>query len=116
LTPALSALVISSNYVALTGVIIALGLTTVLALERRFDPRAVAIYPFALMALMFSAARWTEISGFGRTLSPLLLLLATVGLSDRSPRFAAPLIATAAPLIASRGIFLLNLVPSMVRP
>jgi hypothetical protein len=116
LNPGLGALVIFAGYVALAGVLAALALAALLAAARRLDPRAIAIYLFALMTIMLSARLWSETTDFGRTMSPLVLLLATISLSDAIPAFAVPLIAIAAPLAASRGIFLLNLVPAMVRP
>ena len=65
------------DYVALAGVALMLGHAARLALKRRWDARAVAIYVFAV-AITFIGSRsvWDDAYGYGRVITPLMILLA----------------------------------------
>jgi hypothetical protein len=76
--PRLQALAaIELDYVALAGVALMLGHAAWLAWERRWNSRSAAIYTFAL-AIVFLGSRsvWDDAFGFGRVLTPLMVLLA----------------------------------------
>ncbi len=70
-----SATAVLLDYAALLGVAIAMILAIRLAYQRRWDPRACAIYALA-GALLFVRSRsvWEDVYAFGRVFSPLLLL------------------------------------------
>jgi hypothetical protein len=74
------------DYVALAGVALMLGHAVWLAWARRWNARAVAIYIFAA-AIIFIGSRsvWEDAFGFGRVVTPLMILLA---LDDARPRMA----------------------------
>ena len=81
------------DYVALGGVLLAVVLAGRLAWRREWGPIQAAIYAFALLAIfLISPGAWTEIYAFGRTLSPLLVLLALFGLSKRNWICCLPLL------------------------
>jgi len=65
------------DYVALAGVALMLGHAARLALKRRWDARAAAIYVFAI-AIIFIGSRsvWDDAFGYGRVITPLMILLA----------------------------------------
>lgn len=80
------------DYVALLGIAAAVALALWMIWRREFGPVAMAVYAFALLALFLnSPGAWTEIYAFGRTLSPLLILLGLYGISKRSWICIAPL-------------------------
>jgi hypothetical protein len=74
------------DYVALLGVALMLGHAAWLAWVRRWDARAAAIYVFAA-AIVFLGSRsvWEDAFGFGRVVTPLMVLLAV---EDARPRLA----------------------------
>jgi hypothetical protein len=74
------------DYVALAGVALMLGHAVWQAWARRWNARAAAIYVFAA-ALVFIGSRsvWEDAFGFGRVVTPLMILLA---LDDARPRMA----------------------------
>jgi hypothetical protein len=65
------------DYVALAGVALVLGHAMWLAWNRRWNARAAAIYVFA-SAIIFIGSRsvWDDAFGFGRVITPLMVLLA----------------------------------------
>lgn len=72
-----SAVAVSFDYVALAGFLIALAVTLKFAFERRWNPRASAIYLLAASAaLLGNPVSWTSAYSFGRGLTPFFLLLA----------------------------------------
>jgi hypothetical protein len=121
LSPGLRSVAIVCDYLALSGVILALALSVRLAFEGARDPRALAIYLFALLAVLLAdQGVWRELIAYGRAFTPLLLFLATVGFEDRRVAsgilFALPITIVTLPLLGARAVFLLHLAPSMVRP
>ena len=74
------------DYVALAGVALMLGHAVLLAWERRWNARAAAIYLFAAaIAFIGSRSVWEDAFGYGRVVTPLLVLLAA---EDSRPRLA----------------------------
>ena len=72
------------DYAALVGIILAVALAIRMAWRREFGPVECSIYVFTLFAAFIdSPGAWTEVYAFGRTLSPLLILLALYGLPKR---------------------------------
>lgn len=85
------------DYASLAGVAIALIIAARLALRKRWDARACAIYALAL-AIVFLRSRsvWEEVYAFGRVFSPFLLLI-TLDELPASPILALiPLVLTGA--------------------
>jgi hypothetical protein len=74
------------DYIALAGVALMLGHALWLAWARRWNARAAAIYVFAA-AVIFIGSRsvWEDAFGFGRVVTPLMVLLAV---EDARPRLA----------------------------
>jgi hypothetical protein len=74
------------DYVALAGVALLLGHAAWLAWTHRWNARAAAIYVFAA-AIVFIGSRsvWEDAFGYGRVLTPLMVLLAA---EDPRPRVA----------------------------
>ena len=74
------------DYVALAGVALMLGHAAWLAWARRWNARAAAIYVFAA-AIVFLGSRsvWEDAFGYGRVVTPLMVLLAA---EDTRPRLA----------------------------
>ncbi|HEY2663539.1 MAG TPA: hypothetical protein VGI47_04315 [Candidatus Binataceae bacterium] len=121
LSPSLSSVAIVCDYLALTGVVLALVLSMRLAFAGARDPRAFAIYLFALLTILLAdQGVWVELIAYGRALTPLFLFLASIGFEDRRVAakvwFALPITVVTLPLLGARAVFLLNLAPSMVRP
>jgi hypothetical protein len=80
------------DYLALLGIWGALVLAVRLALKRRFGTLEASIYAFAFALLWLGKADiWAGAYEFGRTMSPLLVLVALVGIRDRDPWALAPL-------------------------
>jgi hypothetical protein len=81
------------DYAALAGIVVAIALAIQMAWRRERGPVEIGVYCFALLAIfLISPGAWTEVYAFGRTLSPLLLLLGLVGLSKRNWIYALPLL------------------------
>jgi hypothetical protein len=76
--PALkSAIATGCDYLALAGVVVTLVLAARMALQRRWDGFAAAIYGLAAAAVFIqSRSVWEDANAFGRVLTPLLLLTA----------------------------------------
>jgi len=74
------------DYVALAGVALMWGHAAWLAWTRRWNARAAAIYVFAV-AIVFIGSRsvWEDAFGYGRVVTPLMVLLAA---EDPQPRLA----------------------------
>jgi peptidoglycan/LPS O-acetylase OafA/YrhL len=73
-----------TDYVALGGILAALVLVAQNAALRQASPINLALYGFGLFAVfLFMPDAWTETYAFGRTLTPLLLLLLLVAISRR---------------------------------
>lgn len=74
------------DYVALMGVALMLGHAAWLAWARRWNARAAAIYVFAAAILFIgSQSVWEDAFGYGRVVTPLMVLLAV---EDARPRLA----------------------------
>lgn len=74
------------DYVALLGVLLLLGHAALLAWARRWNARSAAIYVFAAaVAFIGSRSVWEDAFGFGRVVTPLMVLLAV---EDARPRLA----------------------------
>jgi len=81
------------DYVALVGIATAVALALWILWRREWGPVAMCAYAFALLAVVLnSPGAWTEIYAFGRTLSPLLILLGLFGISKRNWIYLAPLV------------------------
>jgi hypothetical protein len=72
------------DYVALAGVALMLGHAILLAWRRRWNARVAVIYVFAA-AIVFIGSRsvWEDAFGYGRVVTPLLVLLAAEGSHPR---------------------------------
>jgi hypothetical protein len=81
------------DYAALAGIVIAVALAVRMAWRRERGPIEIGVYLFAFLAMfLISPGAWTEVYAFGRTLSPLLLLLGLVGITKRNWIYALPLL------------------------
>jgi hypothetical protein len=81
------------DYAALIGVWAGLLLTAWLAVRRRGGTVEYCLYSFAFFALWLGKEDiWYGAYEFGRTMSPLLLLLLLIALKDRRPLYALPLV------------------------
>jgi hypothetical protein len=81
-----------TDYLALGGILLALVLIARNAALRRVGQIDLALYGFGLLAASFSRPDlWAEPYGFGRTLTPLLLLLALSSLSKHRWLYALPI-------------------------
>ena len=70
------------DLLALAGIAAAVGWAFYRARQRAWSPVIIGVYLFALLTIALSApAAWEEVSGFGRALTPLVLLAALDGLS-----------------------------------
>jgi hypothetical protein len=70
-------LCVALDYLALIGIALAMWQAFQLARSRRTTPSAIAVYGYALIAVFVKNPDvWADVYGFGRTLGPLLLLLA----------------------------------------
>jgi len=82
----------ATDYLALLGIWIALILAARLAVKRRFGLVEACIFAFAFASLWLGKADiWAGAYEFGRTMSPLLILLAMIGVRDRNKWFLLPL-------------------------
>jgi hypothetical protein len=80
------------DYAALIGIVVAVALAARLASQRASGPVECCIYVFTIFAaFIFSPGAWTEVYAFGRTLTPLLLLLALYGLPKRNWSYVLPI-------------------------
>ena len=80
------------DYAALAGILVAVALAVRMAWRREWGPAEACVYLFALLAIfLYAPAGWEEVYAFGRTLSPLLVLLGLVALARRSWAYALPL-------------------------
>ncbi len=80
------------DFISLAGIVLVLIISARLALARRWNAPAAAIYSLAI-AIVFLGSRdvWEDAYNFGRVLSPLLLLTFVELWRDRLPRpFLAP--------------------------
>ncbi len=79
-----AALCVALDYLALAGMALAIWQAIELARSHRATPVAIAIYGYALIAVFVrNPDAWADVYGFGRTLGPLLLLLALERLAAR---------------------------------
>lgn len=79
-----SAVALAFDYVALAGIAITVALAARMALARRWDAVAAAIYALALAAIFVdSRGMWEDANAFGRVLTPLLLLASIDSLRTR---------------------------------
>jgi len=84
-TPAVQWAVMLFDYVALLFVGLAIFIAIRMAWKRQAGPTEICLYFYTLMAIFLSFQdAWTEVYGFGRILSPLLVLLALTGLARRN--------------------------------
>ena len=80
------------DYAALAGIVVGVALAVRMAWRREWAPLDACIYLFALLAVfLYAPAGWEEVYAFGRTLSPLVVLLACKGLAQRQWNFFLPL-------------------------
>jgi len=79
-----AALCVALDYLALIGIGVAIWQAIELARSRRTTPVAIAIYGYALITVFVENPDvWADVYGFGRTLAPLLLLLALERFASR---------------------------------
>lgn len=89
--PGLSGLLVLLDFLALAGVALAIGLSLWRVRERHIATVSAAL--FALLALGVSNADvWADVYGFGRTMSPVLLLTAIGALQGGSRWLAMPML------------------------
>ena len=89
------ALAAGLDYLALLGVWAAIILAAYLALKRKSGLIEYCIYGFAFAAVWLSKADiWTGAYEFGRTLSPLMILLGLISVRERIWWFLLPLVCT----------------------
>ncbi len=89
------ALAAAFDYLALAGIWIALALALRLALRRRFGLIESCIYSFALGAVWLGKADiWAGAYEFGRTMSPLIILLGMLAIRERDRLLLLPLVCT----------------------
>ncbi len=87
------ALAAAFDYLALIGVWIALLLTARQVVRRSFDLTTFCLFFFSLGALCLGKEDiWAGAYEFGRTMSPLLILLGLLAVRERKPYFLLPLI------------------------
>jgi len=80
------------DYIALAGILLAVALAVRMALRREWGATEATTYAFALLAIfLYSPGAWTEVYAFGRTLSPLLLLVGLGAFAKRNWLYALPL-------------------------
>ncbi|HEX6897463.1 MAG TPA: hypothetical protein VF146_19425 [Bryobacteraceae bacterium] len=80
------------DYLALAGIVVAIGLAVRMAFGREWGPLELSVYGFALLAMfLLSPGAWTEVYAFGRTLTPLLLFAGLRALVNRNWVYALPL-------------------------
>jgi hypothetical protein len=90
-SPGILMLAYALDLLALAGVVVALVWALGKGLRRAVGAVPIAIYLFALLAMVLAPGdAWSDVASFGRTLTPLLLLCALDGLSERRrwPTFA----------------------------
>jgi hypothetical protein len=81
-----------TDYVALAGCLIAVVLVARNAVLRQASRIDLALYGFGLLAaFLFLPDAWTDSYGFGRTLTPLLLLFLLISISKRKWLPALPI-------------------------
>jgi hypothetical protein len=89
------------DHVALLGIWLALFLGFRLLRQRKWSPLEFSIGAFLLLALLLANfPTWGEAYSFGRYFSPLLALLAMIGLAERRVSFALPLCLVALRVVA----------------
>jgi hypothetical protein len=88
---AVAALAAVLDYLALVGMWIALALTVRWALKRRFGPLESCIYAFAFGAVWLgNQPIWAGAYEFGRTMSPLFILLGLLAIRENRRASAVP--------------------------
>ena len=91
--PAIEDTLIVFDYVALFFVVLAIALSLRVAWKRELGALEICLYLYTLMAIFLSFQdAWTEVYGFGRILSPLLVLLGLYGLARRNWIAVAPVL------------------------
>ncbi len=99
LPSAVAALCVALDYLALLGIALAIWQAVELARDHRTTPVAIAIYGYGLIAVFVKNPDvWADVYGFGRTLGPLLLLLALERFATRpqtAPAVGATFLPTA---------------------
>ena len=105
LPPLVAGVATGLDLIALSGIAAILGWAAFRASHRVWDPVAVAVYAFAVMAVfLYHREIWMDVYAFGRTLTPLLLLAAIDGLRTGT---VIPLLA----ILAVDGRILLQFAP-----
>jgi hypothetical protein len=80
------------DYLAIVGIWVALTLVVLLAAQKAFGPLESSIYCFAFAIIWLGKADvWAGAYEFGRTTSPLLILLGLVGIRRRQWWYLLPL-------------------------
>lgn len=91
--PAIEDALIIFDYVALLFVVLSIALALRMAWKRELGALEICLYLYTLMAIFLSFQdAWTEVYGFGRILSPLLVLLGLYGLAYRKWIAVAPVL------------------------
>jgi hypothetical protein len=84
--------VVAADYLALAGVLLAVGLALIWFARGPRDPLRIAAALFAMLALLLDInAQWQTIYNFGRYYTPMLLCLSGVAAGTRNPWVLVPL-------------------------
>ena len=82
------------DYLAVLGVWLAIALVLYLLWKQRSEPIVVTLVTFTVaISFVANSKVWAEAYAFGRLVSPILVLLAMIGLSERRWLFFVPLLA-----------------------
>ncbi|HEV2178173.1 MAG TPA: hypothetical protein VGW33_13380 [Terriglobia bacterium] len=113
---AANALLYALDYLALGGVVAALVWAFRLAYQRVWNPVAVAIYLFAALTIALGPGDpWVEVLAFGRSLTPLFLLIALEGLPAGQVTAALPIAAMDPRIVLEMGRQVFNVVHGILR-
>ena len=83
---------VAADYLALAGVLLAIGLALIWFARNPRDPQRIAAALFAIMALLVDInAQWQTVYNFGRYYTPMLLCLSGVAAGTRNPWVLVPL-------------------------
>jgi hypothetical protein len=83
----------TTEHLAFAGICLAIVCTGLLIARRQFGPVEITALLFAAFASLLGRADiWNSAYATGRTMSPLLLLLALIGFRDRRVWFVVPIL------------------------
>ncbi len=98
-TPWKTVVAITCDYLALAGIVLAFAFAARVAIERRWDAQASAVYALAIAAaFIYSRSVWQEAYAFARVLTPFLLLAGLQFLQPKRWLAFAPLLLADSPI------------------